>query len=149
MDHGFYVAPIVIFVSLYILIRSIKASKQNNENKVNWAEIWKKYSNWFKWLPVSLCLFTTILLLLEIISLSKLQGGALAQWQIGVGFIFSFFVIPTIIMVSLSIVFYFKFEVDRNNFSLKAIMNPYLICAVLSLLLPILLLSNVSYFIRY
>jgi hypothetical protein len=138
MTDGFYIIPIVLFISIYILWRIVEKEKSRPETeKPHYYELWQKYGVRLKWWALALNFGGTLILLCEILSLRGLHGGALAQWQIAVGVTYLFFVLLPSLAVIICAILFLRFELKRINLKQKM---PYLLYAILSITLPILLL---------
>ena len=146
MANGFYIIPIVLFITAIIFWQVIKNTKSIPENeKPNYSEFWQKYGTRLKWWAVIINFLGASILLNELMALRKLQGAALAQWQISVGTKFLFFSLPPTILVFICTILFLRFEVYENNLKEKL---PYLVCAVISVLLPLVLVSKAELFIK-
>jgi hypothetical protein len=146
MENGFYIIQIVLFITAIILWQIFKSSKSRPEKeKPNYFEYWQKHGIRLKWWAVVLNFIGTSVLLYHLLLLRKLQGAALAQWQIDVGFTFMFFSLLPSILVFICTVLFLRFEVSENNFKKKL---PYLICATISVILPVVLVGKAELFIQ-
>ena len=146
MTDGFYIIPVVLVISVYILLRVVNAQKTRSETeKKDYHELWQKHGVKLKWWALVLNLGGAFILLNEILSIRGLHGAALAQWQIGVGLTYLFFVSLPSIVVIVCIILFFWFEVNKNNLRHKL---PYLFLSVVSVLFPIFLFAKAELLIR-
>ena len=144
MNNGLYVIVFVLFLAALIILGLFKQKRSKKDGPDSQA-LWKRYGGHLKWWALILNSIGTIILLKELLFLRGLQGGKLAQWQIGVGFTYQFYVFPPTLLVIVCLILYLRFEIAGNDSRRKVY---YLFIAVLSILIPLLLVSNASLFME-
>lgn len=113
--------------------------------KPNYTEFWQKYGGFLKWSATVINLIISITIINELVELSKLEDGALAQWQLSIGAKFVFLSLPASCFVFVFTLLSLRLDSFRNQIVKQAV---YLFCATSSLALPVILFRNINVFIK-
>ena len=135
------VATIILVFSFFYILKHISLSKKRNrDSHDNFYRYWTKHHNYLKWGSVLLCFIATLFFLSEVLSVAQLQGKYLAQADFGLFLTFMFYIFPTIILVILALFFHFKYEFFSSKKPIMERVSPFLICAILIIMIPLVLL---------
>lgn len=118
---------------------------KSNKEKPNYIEFWQKFGGFLKWSAVIANLLISKTIYNELVALSKLEGGALAQWQLSIGAKFLFLSLPASVFVFVFTLLSLRLDPYKNHAIKQTV---FLLCALSSLAVPIILFRNIHNFIK-
>jgi hypothetical protein len=135
--NGLYVIIIVFVVTVLYTIKYFQTQKVTPPASTEQRESLVRIVPYIKWIPIILCTGSTFLLKREISWATKLSGAKQAQADFGIFWVFAVYVVPSILLVILSVYFHIKYDKKQKYSLVKVITDPFVIYAFLIIILPL------------